>query len=277
MAILREMQKRCFEGAIRRLKVAKDNFFNRPFPLVDACPDKNAKIFVLHHRPEKFPNCFANSSLYVPIQCGRALGEAVNGSLGDNSGDNISNWNVYLNEMTAIYWIGCHYDEVGNPDYVGFNHYRRYLDWSPDRLEAGMVFASRYVGPKTNRDFFVSIHGAHYLDMYLDAVDTIAGDGRMFWERLHAFYTCNIFITDRETFMRYFAFIRQCIEIAIRLITENRDALDALPPYEKRIFGFILERMTGYWLWREKRAGRIRITPSRLRCFDMPNLETSNK
>ena len=140
-----------------------------------------------------------------------------------------------------------------------------------------MVFASRYVGLKTNRDFFVSMHGAHYLDVYMDEVDKIAGEGRTFWNRLHSFYICNIFITDRETFMRYFAFLRQCIEIAIRLITENRDALDALPPYEKRAFSFILERMTGYWIWREERAGRIKTMPSRLRYFDMPNLETSNK
>lgn len=41
----------------------------------------------------------------------------------DNIGENISELNPLLNEMTAIYWFWKNYRPL--PDYVSFNHYRR--------------------------------------------------------------------------------------------------------------------------------------------------------
>ena len=45
----------------------------------------------------------------------------------DNTGDNLSKDNPVYNEMSGIYWVWKHYEEVGNPDFVGFMHYRRFF------------------------------------------------------------------------------------------------------------------------------------------------------
>ena len=47
--------------------------------------------------------------------------------IGDDTGDNISELNRNFNELTAIYWAWKNYDKLGNPDYIGLAHYRRFL------------------------------------------------------------------------------------------------------------------------------------------------------
>lgn len=47
--------------------------------------------------------------------------------LGDNTGDNISSANLKYGEITAMYWVWKNYSEIGNPDYIGFQSYRRYF------------------------------------------------------------------------------------------------------------------------------------------------------
>ena len=47
--------------------------------------------------------------------------------IGDDTGDNISHLNRTLNELTSMYWAWKNYDKLGNPDYIGFMSYRRFL------------------------------------------------------------------------------------------------------------------------------------------------------
>ena len=97
------------------------------------------KILVCYHKKDKL---FKNDIL-VPIHCGRALAcEAskdgkmsekdyqwmLDNMIGDDTGDNISELNRNFNELTAIYWAWKNYDKLGNPDYIGLAHYRRFLD-----------------------------------------------------------------------------------------------------------------------------------------------------
>ena len=50
---------------------------------------------------------------------------------GDNDGDdNISVKNAWFNEMTAIYWAWKNYVRLGDPEFVGFMHYRRHFFFS---------------------------------------------------------------------------------------------------------------------------------------------------
>lgn len=84
----------------------------------------NIKIFISYK--DKHP--IIKSEILQPIQTGRAIAdEEFDGMIGDNIGDNISKDNPRYCELTAQYWIWKHYQEVGNPDYVGFMHYRRHF------------------------------------------------------------------------------------------------------------------------------------------------------
>ena len=97
------------------------------------------KILVCYHKKDKL---FKNDVL-VPIHCGRALAcetskdgkmsekdyqWMLDNMIGDDTGDNISELNRNFNELTAIYWAWKNYDKLGNPDYIGLAHYRRFLD-----------------------------------------------------------------------------------------------------------------------------------------------------
>ena len=83
----------------------------------------NAIIFVVCHDPSQTYERF--SPPYVPICVGDKKNEFPSWFLRDDSGENIADKNAVFNEMTAIYWVYKHLEEVGNPDIIGFVHYRR--------------------------------------------------------------------------------------------------------------------------------------------------------
>ncbi len=92
------------------------------------------KLLTIYHKKDLL---FKNE-IVQPIQVGRNRFDTVNedpelaawfdlNMIKDNTGDNISSKNSYYNEMTAIYWAWKNYSEIGNPDYIGFQHYRRHF------------------------------------------------------------------------------------------------------------------------------------------------------
>jgi hypothetical protein len=97
----------------------------------------NIKILVSYHKPFQI----FSDDILTPIHLGRALakdGENDGAAqlldiLGDDTGDNISSKNPAYNELTAIYWAWKNYDALGNPDYIGFMHYRRHFVFKESR------------------------------------------------------------------------------------------------------------------------------------------------
>ena len=92
------------------------------------------KIFVSY----KDKHRIISSDIITPIQTGRAIADEIyEEMIGDNTGDNISVLNKRFCETTAIYWAWKNYVQIGNPDYIGFMHYRRHFlfgneDYKPD-------------------------------------------------------------------------------------------------------------------------------------------------
>lgn len=96
------------------------------------------KILVGYHKPA----VLLKDDILTPIHLGRALAtEAskdgamsqrdyqwmLDNMIGDDTGDNISKENRKYCELTALYWAWKNYDKLGNPDYIGFMHYRRHF------------------------------------------------------------------------------------------------------------------------------------------------------
>ena len=232
----------------------------------------NIKIFVLEHAPCELPACYGDRSIYQPIQCGRAINEPIAGAIGDDEGDNISSLNVRYNEMTAIYWVVKHYAEIGNPDYIGFDHYRRFLNWRPEWLRPGNVVARRWFSWRPLRGQYACCHGVADLDRFSGRFRQVMGsefgDYPSYW-RTHFFYICNMFIMHRDDFARYSDFILRCIDILRGLELESPFVADNA--YQNRIPSFIMETMTSYWIWHENRIGRVRVIPSRITHFPIEN------
>ena len=94
------------------------------------------KILVGYHKPATL----FKSDILVPIHLGRAVAKdaskdgvlsecdyqwMVDNMIGDDTGENISHLNREYCEFTGIYWTWKNYEKLGNPDYIGFMHYRR--------------------------------------------------------------------------------------------------------------------------------------------------------
>lgn len=98
----------------------------------------SVKILVGYHKPA----VLLKNDLLIPIHVGRASAGQFSkdgimsesdrqwmhdNMIGDDTGDNISGLNRHFCELTAIYWAWKNYDKIGNPDYIGFMHYRRHF------------------------------------------------------------------------------------------------------------------------------------------------------
>ncbi len=82
------------------------------------------KIYLSYHDRHKL----LKSDVLTPIQTGCAVAEELfEGMLRDDLGENISTENDKYNELTAQYWVWKNYEAAGNPEYVGFMHYRRHF------------------------------------------------------------------------------------------------------------------------------------------------------
>ena len=174
--------------------------------------------------------------------------------------------------MTAIYWVARHYSEIGNPEYIGFDHYRRFLNWHPEWLSPGRVIARRWFSWRRLRNQYANCHNIADLDRFSERfireLGTQHTDYEAYW-KTHGFYICNMFIMHRNDFMRYSGFILRCIRILRELETER--PFSSENAYQARTPGFILEALTSYWIWHEKREKRIQVIPSTIAHFDIEN------
>ena len=111
------------------------------------------KIFVSY----KNKHTIIKSDILTPIQTGCALTNIhFEGMLRDDSGDNISAQNEKYCELSAQYWAWKNYDKIGNPDYVGFMHYRRHFifdDWRGNPDWCWLPKSNVYFVPFINNDY----------------------------------------------------------------------------------------------------------------------------
>lgn len=80
------------------------------------------KVFVACHKPFVMP---VHDECFQPLHVGAETSNInIEGSIGDDTGDNISVKNPFYCELTGLYWIWKNYD---NAEYVGLCHYRRFF------------------------------------------------------------------------------------------------------------------------------------------------------
>ncbi|MBZ7951678.1 HAD-IA family hydrolase [Campylobacter sp. LH-2024] len=130
------------------------------------------KILVGYHKPATL----IKDEVFTPIHLGRSLamqaskdGEMAEENyewmcenmIGDNTGDNISHLNRYLNELTGIYWAWKNYDKLGNPDYIGYCHYRRHF-----------IFNNKITLPPVDGLENYFHHFEHLEQSYLEIINT---------------------------------------------------------------------------------------------------------
>lgn len=87
------------------------------------------KIFVIYHKDSNI----YHSDCFIPIQTGCFQNKKILNMLYDDNGDNISIKNPNYGELTAWYWVWKNYLPLHKDlEYIGFCHYRRFLDFFND-------------------------------------------------------------------------------------------------------------------------------------------------
>lgn len=238
---------------------------------------KNVKILVACHNEEcSYPNL----DIYMPIHVGKAISSINLGIQGDNDGDNISSKNPYYCELTAIYWA---WKNLKNVDVIGLCHYRRYFDFhsqcrpffsytSYPRSESQILDFSinDEVLHKVNKGAVVVAKAesmrctlkqnyctVHY-SKDLDAVETILGELdedkylQAYYDVIERGYKLspyNMFIMKWTDFDSYCTWLFSLLE---RI--ENNTDISSYSKYQKRIYGFLAERLLNVWIYAENKV-----------------------
>lgn len=214
--------------------------------------------YVVTHKDAKL---FDLPAGYKIIHAGHINAKKNLGYIGDDTGENISRLNLYLNEITALYWIWRHTSNK----IVGFVHYRRIFT-------AGDGFLTGDEAQKILRDFDIIVNECQfgYVPLcdwkamlstrplaehviatvrkfiaarqpdYVDAFDRINGGfGTFCYE---------IFVARRKIFDSYCSWLFSFIVEATEEILATSDIANSTDPRIYRAVSFLAEHLLGVWL-----------------------------
>lgn len=236
----------------------------------------DTRILVCCHKQD----VWATEPPYMPIHVGKAMGRADLGIQGDDTGQNISRKNASYCELTGMYWA---WKNLRGVDVIGLCHYRRYFDfhrqvrwlmphdeYTPDRLPQLDLSVPESVIQSVLRGKVVTAQPLHYIhnvamDYYTqhisddfrtlrDVVSDVNGgaytkafNSVMFTS--NRLSPCNMFLMRWQDFDNYCGWLFGILEEA-----ERRIDISCYSTLQRRIFGFMAERLLGVWLYAEKRG-----------------------
>lgn len=222
------------------------------------------QIYIATH---KYVKDLPTEEIYVPIHVGAQKIHDNWGYLRDDINDNISQKNSNYCELTGLYWVW----KNRQSDIVGLVHYRRYFfdramqhsvnnvleeDKIIKILENKKIILPKpyYLSKNTVQEDYYSIHQTRDLEIcgeiiaekypeYIDAFhDTM---------KSRHFYTYNMFITSWELFDDYMSWLFDVLGIL-----EERIDITQYSDYNKRVYGFLAERLFNVWLEKNNHISR---------------------
>lgn len=230
----------------------------------------NCKVLVCCHKQD----VHANGTPYFPIQVGKALSSVDLDFQGDDSGDNISEKNPSYCELTGMYWA---WKNLKDTDVIGLCHYRRYFDFHgqcgrvkpyesfptssfgtvdlsiPDevigKVAAGHVYIAK---PRNYREnLMVEYCTSHISDDFrvLRQVVKESQPPEVQEAFFQVFYQNNKLSHYNMFLMNWHDFDAYCSWLfpVLRSVEERID-ISAYNSIQKRIFGYMSERLLNVWL-----------------------------
>ena len=216
------------------------------------------KILVATHKPYKMPD----DNMYLPVHVGRAISDSDSPVLaqytGDDTGENISYKNKNFCELTALYWAWKNLD----CDYLGIVHYRRHLKGgSGDKWQSvlssekakQLLEISPVILPKKRNYFiestydqYIHAHNQQDLDKTFEIIAELYPEYLPAWDKVMAStqgHRFNMFVMRKDLAEGYLEWV---FNILFRL--EAILDISNYSDYDKRVFGFISERLLDIWL-----------------------------
>ncbi|MCD8266009.1 MAG: DUF4422 domain-containing protein [Prevotellaceae bacterium] len=244
---------------------------------MDSC---NTKILVCCHKD----GIRATEPPYMPIHVGKAITKGDLGMQGDDTGENISRKNASYCELTGMYWA---WKNLRGVDVIGLCHYRRYFDFhhqvrplmphdefKPEQLQTLDLSVPDSVTEKVKRGKVVTAKPLHFIhnvamDYYTQHIsddfrtlrDVMSNvDGGRYKNAFNkVMFTgnrlspCNMFLMRWQDFDNYCHWLFGILEEAERCID-----ISHYSAMQRRIFGFMAERLLNVWLYAEKRGEVLR-------------------
>ena len=248
---------------------------------------KSISVYVVTHK-----DCFVpENSLLKTIQVGCSINmNHITGMLYDDTGDNISEKNRMYCELTAQYWA---WKNDTTSDYIGFFHYRRYLNFSGKELNADcwgniiyenplnqtildelgieannmekiisqydvIVPKPRVIpGGKNIYDEYIKAEGQHKRDLDT-ALRILKEKYPEYTESADDYMNSNIPYEVNMFIMRSELF-KEYASWLFNILFEVEKQLDfsAYNQYELRVMGFLSERLFGIWFTHNKKKLKL--------------------
>lgn len=213
------------------------------------------KIFVVGTK--KFPNDLPNEYVNILVNANNIQND--NATYCDNTGNNISSKNPNYCELTALYWIWKNIDDKT----IGLVHYRRFFYNRYFVVNKKKVLTKDDIKEYLkNYDLIVPQIGYTFkhtvYDMYKEKHDIEDLDkcGEIIKKKYPKYYNSfkkviysnhysqyNMFIGRKELIDRYCEWL---FEVFTEL--EKTIDLDKKDKYNKRVYGFLSERLFNVWL-----------------------------
>lgn len=201
----------------------------------------------------------SNDSMYKKMAVGSlAKGEKKPGYLYDSDGENISDKNDNYCELTAHYWIW----KNSKADIVGLCHYRRYLskyvfsnslegiiaseDIFRDLKKYDIILPYRNLSRRSVKEVYCVRNFQKDLDILREILHEKYPDYLNEFDRLmkrHSDYGGNILICTKKIFDEYSKWL-----FDILFEVERRTDLTGYTDYQKRIYGYMSERLLDLWV-----------------------------
>ena len=235
---------------------------------------KNVKIIVCCHKDD----IYKSSNLYMPLHVGKALSDKDFNITADNTGENISDKNFSYCELTGMYWAWKNLKDV---DYIGLCHYRRYFDFNhlgrkvfpmttikPEKFEELNLDISPKAEKWLERGGCIIAKPSHFhTSLFLQYCEghyspdiKILGDiirntqPAVYFQafidtfiRSNRFSPYNMFIMNRSDFDKYCTWLFTILKQA-----EEQIDITNYPPFQKRIFGYMGERLLNLYVYANK-------------------------
>ena len=226
-------------------------------------PPKDFCVYVVTHKDAKLETLPEG---YKVIHAGHAQAKEEFGYIGDDTGDNISRLNLYLNEVTALYWVW----KNTSHSTIGLNHYRHFFTTDGENIlstrEATELLQDYDIIVAENKlarmsvtcwqklvsggdlEQFVSNifkkHIALKQHDYLNAFEYVA--------ETYTGFQYEIFITRQNIFNAYCEWLFSFIIDVTEEVFAKTNIKQIDNPRKYRIISFITERLMTVWLWKNR-------------------------
>ena len=221
-------------------------------------------MYVITHKKFNYPI----PDGYIPLLVGANKNENPGNYMTDNTGKNISDKNLNYSELTGLYWLW----KNNHDENIGISHYRRYFSKSTTNnmffYRTFMLGDPQPISIKKLDDYLKTY------DWIISAPETVE-EGSMEKHFIHCHHEQDLITTkkvvqemypeymesfekfihgDKASFLNMFYTTKQQMDkycewlFQILFEVEKRVDISDYDTYQKRLFGFLSERLFNVWL-----------------------------